>query len=436
MEFFKFTYDYVFVIQILAISASLLIVFYPFKRDWKNILIAVAHFAYCFALGTLINWGMFALAGQWRWLAGINFQISWLLMIVIFLCTSKVYIMSRIILGATLYTTVISICDLGRNLPIGGNVGVICIVCYIFIVAFSFVIRKFSLVNYNDIPPISMAIIMINTVVFTTLIFYRVRFGMANSVSRRDIFYTLTLIGIYILSVSSYMMIYFHCKIRKEKTALEVQNKLLEADKQMLMLSEQAIEEMRSIRHDIKNQQKVMELMLAENRFDDLKDYFSSLSEKTNYKYLSEFIDCGNQLVNSIINMEILKATSYGVSLITKINVPEKMPFEPSDLCRIIVNLIDNAIEGILRTESRNYIVDVKMGNRSDYLYICVQNEIRNDVDRVSLLKMNTVKDDAANHGYGHKIVKKIVEKYNGYVNYTIEGNEFIAEVMLDLKEA
>ena len=76
--------------------------------------------------------------------------------------------------------------------------------------------------------------------------------------------------------------------------------------------------------------------------------------------------------------MEILKATSYGVSLITKINVPEKMPFEPSDLCRIIVNLIDNAIEGILRTESRDFIVDVKMGKRSDYLYICVQNEIRN----------------------------------------------------------
>ena len=45
---------------------------------------------------------------------------------------------------------------------------------------------------------------------------------------------------------------------------------------------------------------------------------------------------------------------------------------------------------------------------------------------------MNTVKDDAVNHGYGHKIVKRIVEKYNGYVNYTVVENEFVAEVMLD----
>lgn len=50
------------------------------------------------------------------------------------------------------------------------------------------------------------------------------------------------------------------------------------------------------------------------------------------------------------------------------------------------------------------------------------------------MLKMNTAKDDAVNHGYGHKIVKRIVEKYNGYVHYTIVENEFVAEVMLELK--
>ena len=56
-------------------------------------------------------------------------------------------------------------------------------------------------------------------------------------------------------------------------------------------------------------------------------------------------------------------------------------------------------------------------------------------MDRESLLKMNTVKDDAVNHGYGHKIVKRIVDKYNGYVNYTVVENEFVAEVMLDMAD-
>lgn len=45
---------------------------------------------------------------------------------------------------------------------------------------------------------------------------------------------------------------------------------------------------------------------------------------------------------------------------------------------------------------------------------------------------MNTEKEDADNHGFGHRIVKRIVEKYNGIVKYKVEDNEFIAEMMLD----
>ena len=48
-----------------------------------------------------------------------------------------------------------------------------------------------------------------------------------------------------------------------------------------------------------------------------------------------------------------------------------------------------------MRAKSRDYLVDLKIGRRMDYLYISVQNEICEDADRESLLKMNTVKDDA-----------------------------------------
>lgn len=56
-------------------------------------------------------------------------------------------------------------------------------------------------------------------------------------------------------------------------------------------------------------------------------------------------------------------------------------------MCRVLVNLIDNAIEGVMRTDSREYLIDVKIGKRSDYLYICVQNEIRGDADKEICLK-------------------------------------------------
>jgi sensor histidine kinase regulating citrate/malate metabolism len=249
-----------------------------------------------------------------------------------------------------------------------------------------------------------------------------------------DAYYCIELAGIFIVSITSYLMVYYHCKERKEKMILEVQNKLLKADKQMLVISEQAIEEMRALRHDMKNQLQVMEIMLKEGRYNDLKEYFFSMEKSYTQSTFSGFIDCGNQLVNSIVNMEMLKANSYGISIVSKINIPKALPFDSSDLCRVLVNLLDNAIEGILRAESRDHLVDLKIGKRMDYLYIGVQNEIRDDADREHLLKMNTAKDDVVNHGYGHKIIKRIVEKYNGYVHYTIVEKEFVAEVMLEMK--
>lgn len=440
-DFFKIIYDEVFVLQLLAVSFSIVWVFYGWRKDLKNIIIGAAYIAGVFVIGTVLNWLLFALSTVWRGVAGIHFHMAWLLTILLYLgIFDRTYVTSRLIMGATIFITVIATADLGHEAMgclnasfRGGYFDFICFIADAFMIGFSIVIRRYSLKPYSDIPLVSVILIMINTFASTALIISKTVIKMSTGV-RFETYYCFVLAAIYVVSVTGYMMIYFHCKVRKEKTALEVQNKLLEADKQMLVISEQAIEEMRSLRHDMKNQHKVMELMLKEGRYDDLKEYFNSADEKLNQSTMSEFIDCGNQLINSIINMEILKATSYGVKLITKINVPAVLPIESSDLCRILVNLIDNAIEAILRTESRDYLVDIKIGRRADYLYICVQNEIRDDMDRDNLLKMNTVKDDAANHGYGHKIVKRIVSKYNGYVNYTVVENAFIAEVMMDIK--
>ncbi len=440
-DFFKIVYDEVFIVQLLAVSFSIVWIFYDWQKTKRSIAIGIGHVAGIYAIGTILNWLFFALSSVWRAVAGIHFHIAWFITILLYLgLFDRTYVTSRIIMGATLFITVVSTADLGHELA--GRLGrlfprgyfdFICFLTDALMVAFSFIIRKYTLKFYSDIPLISVILIMVNTLVSIILIISKTVMKMAEGLMF-DSYYCIVLSGIYIISVIGYLMIYFHCNVRKEKTALEVQNKLLEADKQMLIVSEQAIEEMRSLRHDMKNQHKVMGIMLEEGRYEELKEYFRSMEVKFNISCSSEFIDCGNSLVNSIINMEILKATSYGVKLISKINVPPELPFESSDLCRVIVNLIDNAIEGVMRTDSRDYLVDVKIGKRTGYLYICVQNEIRDDIDRENLLKMNTVKDDAVNHGFGHKIVKKIVEKYNGCVNYTVSENEFIAEAMLDLE--
>lgn len=441
-SFFHIIYDEVFAIQILAVSCSIVLAFYDWEKSKKNVAIGIARIVGMFALGTVLNWLLFALSTVWHFIGGIHFHIAWLLTIISYLAfCDNIRDVGRQIMGATLFVTVIATADLGRefvnwleNVYEGGYFKYICFISDAFLIVLSLVIRKYSLKPYSDVAPISIILIFVNAIASIALIICKTVLKITSG-SRFDPYYCLVLAVVFLFSATSYIMIYFHCKERNEKTELEVQNKLLKADRQMLVVSEQAIEEMRSLRHDMKNQHHVMELMLKERKYDDLAEYFHSADKRLNQTTMSEFIDCGNQLVNSVINMEILKTASYGLKLATKISVPEKLPFESSDLCRVIVNLIDNAIEGVLRTEKRDCLIDVKIGRRAGYLYICVQNVIRDDIDREDLLKMNTVKEDTANHGYGHKIVKRIVEKYNGAVKYSVAENLFIAEVMLVLNE-
>ena len=147
-----------------------------------------------------------------------------------------------------------------------------------------------------------------------------------------------------------------------------------------------------------------------------------------------DFIDCGNSVINSVINMEILKAKRNDIEIIANINVPNELPFETSDISRILVNLIDNSIEGLMRIDENEKHVDCSILTHGEYLYIGVQNKINSDAKPEKLLRMNTEKGDQLHHGFGHRIVKKIANKYNGHVNYSIEDSTFFAEVMLDLK--
>ena len=230
-------------------------------------------------------------------------------------------------------------------------------------------------------------------------------------------------------------MVWFHCKVRREKTELEVENRLLESDRMTLMVTEKAVEEMRCLRHDIKNQYLIMKMLIEDGKYRELDEYFSSMNLNELITGGIKFIDCGNELLNSIINMEVMKASSKGVDFTVKINVADDINIEKSDLCRVLVNLIDNAIEAVERNNAYGNPVDCKISKNKEYLYICVRNSLGDVADK-KVLELVTSKHDTELHGYGHRIVDKLVNKYQGYIKYSIENGEFVAEAMLGLQKA
>lgn len=107
------------------------------------------------------------------------------------------------------------------------------------------------------------------------------------------------------------------------------------------------------------------------------------------------------------------------------------------DLCVIIGNLLNNAIEACLRTEDQSKrFIRVYMDLKRDNLYLCVTNTSSSSAIKKVSKGTNSftyLSSKGENHGFGLMRVDNIIDKYGGYIKRRDEDGAFTCEVMLPI---
>lgn len=183
-------------------------------------------------------------------------------------------------------------------------------------------------------------------------------------------------------------------------------------------------ENFRRMRHDFKHHMCVIDTLLDENKISEaknyIKDYIGSISANI-------YVDTGNEYLNAILNSKITYAKRNGIN-ITSVITGEIKGISNIDMCNLIGNLIDNAIEGCANTQDKNIVV--KILSEETFIRISVSNSISSSVLKDNA-NLKTSKSDSENHGFGTKTIKNIASKYNGYADYFEEDNKFFANITL-----
>lgn len=208
---------------------------------------------------------------------------------------------------------------------------------------------------------------------------------------------------------------------------------MLSASNYTMKISERSITEMREFRHDLKNQIATMRILLEEEKYCRLREYFDTFAASVSAQM--DYIDCENKEVGAMLNMEAQKCAVNGLRLECKISVPPNLPFAANDLCSLFTNVIDNAIEACVRLFVSEPI-EFTLQTKGDYLVATCRNDL-GDADaseRRAALSLRSAKNDRQNHGLGHKIVDKIVRRYNGLLDYEVQDTHFLVRMMLDMK--
>jgi len=240
-------------------------------------------------------------------------------------------------------------------------------------------------------------------------------------------------IAMCLIFIFVYLIVYFTASYFMKKSyddACRQADEIMRgSDREAFRMSNENLETLHRMRHELKNQYALMKTYLDSGDYVRLRRYFSEFSDKI--EETVNFEDCGNDTLNAIISIERGRARGAGVELDCKIAVPRKLNIKDVDLCSLLMNLINNAIEYYERGgEQTDKRISLEMFLVNSTLMVKVSNPVLPE-HAEKALTLKTSKKNKNMHGYGSKIVAGIVEKYNGTISYGMENDEFTVDAML-----
>jgi len=185
---------------------------------------------------------------------------------------------------------------------------------------------------------------------------------------------------------------------------------------------------MRGWRHDYHNH--IQAMLALTDKPEELRQYLWKLND--DLTTVDTVLKTGNVMVDAILNSKLSLIKSKNIAVHAKATVPAQLPISEIDLCAIIGNLLDNAMEACLRqSENEARFIRVYIGILKEQLYICVTNSAGGEVKRDGKLYLST--KGSPSHGFGLMRIDRLAEKHGGYVNRQSEPGAFATEVMLPL---
>ncbi len=261
--------------------------------------------------------------------------------------------------------------------------------------------------------------------------------------------------------------------MRKHRNGIRESEKIKMLGRQYQLL-QQAWSENAMLFHDMENHLQTIYHMAEEGKNEDIRHYISQISRPL--EHLSGICWTGTGIVDAVLNAKKQLAQENGCRLDINAQLPANTGIADDDLCTILTNLLDNAIESIARTRKLTPlyrphsepaevseplpVIDVSIRSIHHFLVIRISNPclelLPKDTPTRKILPSGmrptetflkdtlltdtllaerglwtTSKEDRLRHGWGLKSVRKTVHKYNGSLSLDVADGRFVAAAML-----
>ena len=183
--------------------------------------------------------------------------------------------------------------------------------------------------------------------------------------------------------------------------------------------------------HDLKHRIAVAEELLASRHLNEIeeKKILEFLhSDKTAPAFIT-----GNTAVDAILKAKTTVMFNAGIHFVY-IDYPlNTLPISEQQFCMLLGNLLDNAIEGVMRVPASetNRSIRLSISKIWEMYFISCSNSAD-----IHTIKKNgdtfiSSKPHPEVHGFGTENMKQIVETAGGTIEFIVEANRFTVEIMI-----
>lgn len=188
--------------------------------------------------------------------------------------------------------------------------------------------------------------------------------------------------------------------------------------------------ETRRFRHDFNNMRIALEQLYADGEYERAMELLSRCSAGINA--CKPQFDTGNGIADALLTDKQTKAEKQGSSIVFDGMLTPDAP-EPTDLCVILGNTLDNAIEACEKLPAQqDKTITVSGSCCGGFLFLTVKNPINIPVS-IKGGRIATTKDNKTLHGFGLYSLNAVVRKYDGTVKLSADDQTFTAEIELSL---
>ena len=184
--------------------------------------------------------------------------------------------------------------------------------------------------------------------------------------------------------------------------------------------------QVRTLRHDLRNHLTVLLGLIESGERERAEDYLQQIVGSSVLKGSRQV--CGNTAANAVLAAKTEEMARCGLHGDFQVSLPENLPVAEIDLCALLGNALDNAMEAAVKAENKS--ITVRCRADKGMLMLKVRNALAGD-ERDDLA---TTKADKKHHGFGLAGMGEIAARYGGILETSTDGGCFELLVCLPLR--